>query len=287
MNTLTEIEKEVYNRELKDIFICYAPFKKESKTINSNLILEKLKRLKINEFIPYQNRKVKIFNNYKYFETNKQEKIIDDRINELFSEYNKNEFNKKNLTKFKYQIKNKVKTIKYPIRDNISIKLKEKENRVRLSGNQLFTIEIRLDDRLFKRIMINTFIKTYKKVLITKSKLPMNLPLHKSNFILDEREITGMENEVISDFTELAAYKTAKLILQKKIIKRSHLKMIPDINRGQVVDLHYSNDTITLKLSAVAMRNCFIGEKARFRSSANPKKILLCKVIDEYNVVVE
>jgi len=289
MNSLSEIELEVYNRELKDIFICYAPFKKESKTISSNVILEKLKRLKIKEFIPYQNRTVKIKNNYKYFEATKQKEIIDNRINELFSIYNKNENetdNKENLTKFKYKIKNSIKTIRYPVREKISINLKEKDNRVRLSGNQLFTIEIRLGDRLFKRIMINTFIKTYKKVLVTKRKLPMNLPLHKTNFFIEEREITGMENEVISDFSELEKYKTAKLILQKKIVKRSYLKMIPDINRGQTVDLHYKNDSISLTIAGTAMSNCFIGEKARFRSVANPKKILHCKIIDEKTAVV-
>ena len=135
--------------------------------------------------------------------------------------------------------------------------------------------------------MINTFIKTYKKVLVTKSKLPMNLPLHKNNFILKKKEITGMENEVLSSFDELSDYKTAKLILQNRIVKRSYLKMIPDIKRGQVVDLHYKNEVISLTLSGIAMRNCFIGEKARFRSSANTKKILLCKIVDEKNAVVE
>ena len=291
MNSLSENDIEVYNRELKDIFICYAPFKKESKTISSNVILEKLKRLKIKEFTPYQNRNVTIKNNYKYFKSNKQKEIIENRINELFSVHNKNETeidnNTENLTKFKYKIKNNIKTIRYPVREKISIKLKEKDNRVRLSGNQLFTIEIRLDDRLFKRIMVNTFIKTYKKVLVTKRKLPMNLPLHKTNFFLEEREITGMENEVISDFSELEKYKTAKLILQKKIVKRSYLKMIPDINRGQTVDLYYKNDSISLTIAGTAMNNCFIGEKARFRSVANPKKILYCKIIDEKTAVVQ
>ncbi len=204
MSKLTEVELEVYNRELKDIFICYSPFKKDSKTINSNIIADKLKRLKITEFTPYQNRRITILNNYSYFEEIKQKEIIDTRINELFESLNRNEEDKENLTNYKYKIKNTVRTIKYPIREKVSIFLKKKDNRVRLSGNQLFTIEIRLNERLYKRIMINTFIKTYKKVLVTKSKLPMNLPLHKNNFIFKKKEITGMENEVLSSFDELS-----------------------------------------------------------------------------------
>lgn len=185
---------------------------------------------------------------------------------------------------FDLVFKSKLKTISYPYREKTSIELEERK-RIRISGNQLFIISITLDGRLYRKIMISTFIHLKRNVLVANSKIKRGLFLRKDMFSLKKCDVTGKENEVIYNYDSIKGFKAKTAIFEDKILKKTQINKIPDINRGAVVSSDYFSDGITLSFAVKSLQNCFVGDVSKFQS-IETKKIFSCLVLSKSKVEV-
>lgn len=233
-----------------------APFKKNERVIEAAFIKESLIRQNKTAYLPHEKGSVTVRNLTKVLTAAEQEKIITALIDTLM----KNE-------SYKLELKNKLKDVVYPVRDKIEITLLDKE-RVRKSGNQLFQIEIKLNNRIFTKISINSFVRLYRKVLVSTEKSLPNDLLDRSNFQVQEKEVTGFENELVGSYDELAGFKAARLIPPGSILRKSLLKPIPIIKRGEIVSLTAKDDRVEVSLPATAIFDCQNGQIVKFKINA-------------------
>ena len=259
--------------EYGDIVICNSPFKKSEKVIKSKHILNKLKRMRMYQYLPIKNSTIVIKNQMLLFSVKAQKELIKKRVAQLLAGED-----------YKLEYRSVLKDITYPERKKISIEL-IKKNRLRKSGNQLFTVELKLNGRLYKRILINTYIRLFRKVLVSSGKISSGTILYHLPYELQEMEVTGKENSLIYDLNSLKGYKAGKIIFAGSAVKRSSLKRIPDIERGAVVEMYYSSGGISLALPVKALSDLFVGDKGRFYCEKSGKKYN-CRVVSANSVKI-
>lgn len=259
--------------EYGNIEICNSPFKNKEKIIESKYILDKLKLMEMYQYLPIKNSKTVIKNQMLLFSVKNQKELIKKRVVQLLSGEN-----------YKLEYRSILKDIVYPERKDISIEL-IKKSRLRKSGNQLFTVVLKLNGRLYKKILINTYIRLFRKVLVSSGKISSGTILYHLPYELQEMEVTGKENSLIYDLNSLKGYKAGKIIFAGSAVKRSSLKRIPDIERGAVVEMYYSSGGISLALPVKALSDLFVGDKGRFYCEKSGKKYN-CRVVSTNSVKI-
>lgn len=242
--------------EYAQIPLGLAPFKKNERVIEAAFIRESLIRQQKTAYLPTEKGSVTVRNITRVLTAAEQEKMITAVIDTLMRDES-----------YKLELKNKLKDVVYPTRDKIEITLLDKD-RVRKSGNQLFQIEIKLNERIFTKISVNSFIRLYRKVLVSTEKSLPNDMLDADGFQLQEKEVTGFENELVKSYEELAGYKAARLIPPGSILRKSLLKPIPIIKRGEIVSLTAKDDRVEISLPATALFDCQNGQIVKFKINA-------------------
>lgn len=230
-----------------------APFKNNERIIEAAFIRESLIRQQKTDYLPNEKGSVVIENKTAVLSAKEQEKIICTAIDTLLAGEN-----------FKLEYKSGLKDVIYPLRNKVSIQLLDK-NRVRMSGNQLFQIEIKLNDRLFTKVNVNSFVRLYRKVLVSTEKTLVNDIVNSAECISLDKEVTGFENELVNNYEELNGYKAARLIPAGTIIRKSFLKPIPVIKRGDIINLTAIDDLVEISMPATALFDCQNGETVKFK----------------------
>lgn len=230
-----------------------APFKKNERIIDAAFIRESLIRQQKTDFLPTEKGRVVIKNKTAILTAKEQERIISSAIDTLLSGEN-----------YKLEFKSALKDVVYPIKNKISIQLLDK-NRVRMSGNQLFQIEIKLNERLFTKVNVNSFVKLYRKVFVSTEKTLANDIINPADCVSLDKEVTGFENELVESLEDLSGFKAARLIPAGTIIRKSFLKPIPVIKRGDIVNLTAIDNMVEIMLPATALFDCQNGQTAKFK----------------------
>ncbi|MBN1968125.1 MAG: flagellar basal body P-ring formation protein FlgA [Candidatus Delongbacteria bacterium] len=160
-------------------------------------------------------------------------------------------------------IKDDLENIEYPDWDNTLI-YPETSNFDSFGGHYTIFIKIESENNLIKKIPVNILINTMEKVLMTKQKISKGDVLNESMFNKVEVETTGEKN-LFNLGDNLHEYYAAKVIAPGEYLKNYMTKKIPDIKRNDIVNFTLQDGKITLEMEAKALKDCYIGENARFK----------------------
>ncbi|KGP63291.1 hypothetical protein EP47_09165 [Legionella norrlandica] len=112
-------------------------------------------------------------------------------------------------------------------------------------------------------------IKTYQKVLVAKYKIKTYTPAHESHFVLQKRNIAGLRSKPLTELPPKSWLKNS--INKNQILTQDDLIKIPQIIKGQSVEVTVQHKGISLSIEAIAQSNGYKGQLIRMLNPASHK----------------
>lgn len=257
----------------KKVFVAYAPIKTTDKEITAEFLTERLLRNGYRDYLPKRGEKSVIVNKINRLGVETQKQIIRERVKELLGDKD-----------YVLEFKSRIRPVPYPDRGEVKVELQEKD-RISLSGTQLFTLRLNVGDKLYRKVIISTYINIYDNALVSSHRIKRNERVTQNDVVLKRVDVTGFEDRVVSSIDDLDEYRSKKYISSNRILKKNYFEKIPDIEKGTTVNLHLETDALKLSFFGEAMSDGYIGKTARFKS-IDTGKVFSCEIVDSKNALV-
>ncbi|WP_448583349.1 flagellar basal body P-ring formation chaperone FlgA [Thermocrinis sp.] len=132
----------------------------------------------------------------------------------------------------------------------------------------------------FEKKRINAVLSVYWKVkfFVAKQDIPKGTALSAELFVEEERWLRSIPNDFRLNREELENYQASVHIPKGSILRRSIIKPLPVVERGDVVKLIFHSGNIEITTYGTALDRGEVGKIVRVKTQAG--KIMKGKVID-------
>lgn len=177
------------------------------------------------------------------------------------------------LAKAQSSLKNQLEKQEYT-HVELATKVKLKDSRFPLSA---FKIQIPAEYPVAKHLCVRMSykkqsipvwftVKAYQKVLVAQHKIKNQTTANDQDFILKTRNIAGLKDKPVNKLPQRMWLN--KSINTNQILTQSHLSDIPEVIKGQKIQITVFNQGISIVTEAIALNNGSIGQSVQMK---NPK----------------
>ena len=167
------------------------------------------------------------------------------------------------------------------------------DERLIISGDRKFKFNYGfayapVDIKLSNEKTINSFltlkIHLYDDVLVALRKIRRGETLSKSDFIIEEREITHLRNKAVQDWDKLGFFRASTNIGEEAILQKNMVETLPDIRIGEKVFAYSTVGSVTVSFPVLVREDGRVGEKIRV--VRDDKLVFKAIVIDSKKVKI-
>ena len=152
-------------------------------------------------------------------------------------------------------------------------------------GLQLIKCGLYRNRQYLKTLNVNTRIRTFQSVVVSKTKLGRFTILSSEDLQLARLETTRLTKKTFSSLKEMSGLRTTRLIQTGDVITENLVETLPVIARGGGVDIRFKRGSLEITTPGVARQDGKIGDEIRVRC-VESKKSYTAKVIDAKTVLV-
>ena len=152
-------------------------------------------------------------------------------------------------------------------------------------GLQLIKCALYRNSQYLKTLNVNTRIRTFEKVVVSKTKLGRFAVVSPEDLELARLETTHLTKKTFSLLKELSGLRTTRLIQAGDIITGNLVETLPVIARGGGVQIRFKRGMLEITTPGVARQDGKIGDEIRVKC-VESKKSYTAKVIDAKTVLV-
>ena len=152
-------------------------------------------------------------------------------------------------------------------------------------GIQLIKCGLFRNGQHLKTLKVNTRIRTFEKVVVSKTKLGRFAVLSPEDLQLARLETTHLTKKTFSSLKELSGLRTTRLIQAGDIITGNLVETPPVIARGGGVQIRFKRGMLEITTPGIARQDGKIGDEI-LDKCVESKKSYTAKVIDAKTVLV-
>ena len=152
-------------------------------------------------------------------------------------------------------------------------------------GVQLIKCGLFRNGQHLKTLNVNTRIRTFQKVVVSKKKLGRFAVVSPEDLQLARLETTHLTKKTFSSLKELSGLRTTRLIQTGDVITENLVETLPVITRGGRVQIRFKRGELEITTPGVARQDGKIGDEIRVKC-VESKKSYTAKVIDAKTVLV-
>lgn len=152
-------------------------------------------------------------------------------------------------------------------------------------GVQLIKCGLFRNGQYLKTLNVNTRIRTFEKVVVSKTKLRRFAVVSPEDLQLARLETTHLTKKTFSSLKELSGLRTTRLIQAGDVITGNLVETVPVIARGGGVQIRFKRGMLEITTPGVARQDGKIGDEILVKC-VESKKSYLAKVIDANTVLV-
>ncbi len=152
-------------------------------------------------------------------------------------------------------------------------------------GVQLIKCGLFRNSQLQKNLTVNTRIRTFERIVVSKTKLGRFAVINAEDLELAKLETTNFTENTFSSPNEVRGLRTTRLIQPGDVITENLAEALPVIARGGGIDIRFKRGLIEITTPGVARQDGKIGDEIRVKC-IETKKSYTAKVIDENTVLV-
>lgn len=154
----------------------------------------------------------------------------------------------------------------------------------RLSGSYAF-VPVKLKyDKNASASFVTVKLELYDNVLVANREIAKGEMLSNSDFVIEEKCVTGLRTNVFTDVELLGEYRSRTKISSGLILEDYMLEKAPLINTGDFINALFINGSVTISFGVTARTQGGKGEIIRV--SDDSKRIFKAEVIDSKNVKI-
>lgn len=191
----------------------------------------------------------------------------------------------KNLTNYKHftfevsSLPSRVESINDP-----RIKIdKERELRLR-KGYAYLPVKIIHDQKRSLKSTITLKVQLYQDVLVAARKINRGEEISGSDFVILEKEVSGLKNKPITNYGMLNGAISRTVIKENSVVDLSMFERKPVIEHGDRIHAKFTVGTVDVAFFVTARESGSIGDDIRV--VRDDKKIFRANVIDNENVKI-
>ncbi len=129
------------------------------------------------------------------------------------------------------------------------------------TGYRSFAFELFLNDRKKHELIISARVAVFENVVVAGEQLPSRSELDAGQLTLERRKISRKRDNYFRDIAEVEGRMSLGLIRQGDPVLRSKIQTLPDVQRGDEVDIRLESRNLTLTMRATARKSGKIGER--------------------------
>ena len=141
-------------------------------------------------------------------------------------------------------------------------------------------------DKLIKKYPVSVKIRIFKNILIARKKIHRLDKLLPEDFALMRRDVTNMNQELITDFAELTGKRAFNPVFQGEVLTAAKVESIPVVERGDVVKITTKDNSFIISTLGRARKSGGIGEIIPV-VNLNSRRQIQAKIVDKSTVIVE
>ena len=178
------------------------------------------------------------------------------------------------------------KPIKLTIPDGeVSFRVPAKAN-IRLSQHTSIPIQVILDGKTYRTLILSLKIKLLKKVIVAAKAIPKDKHLSEADICMEERNIIPVLGSALVDKSDTYGKRAKRRIQQGAILTDELIETPPLIFRGDRVTILVESSHLKVATVGIAKEDGYEGKIIRVQNISS-KKIITAKVINEKLVRVE
>lgn len=178
------------------------------------------------------------------------------------------------------------KPIKLTIPDGeVSFRVPAKAS-IRLSQHTSIPIQVILDGKTYRTLILSLKIKLLKKVIIAAKAIPKDKHLSEADICMEERNIIPVLGSALVDKSDTYGKRAKRRIQQGEILTDELIETPPLIYRGDKVTILVELSHLKVTTMGIAKEDGYEGKIIRIENISS-KKIITAKVINEKLVKVE
>lgn len=165
-----------------------------------------------------------------------------------------------------------------------NIKIDNSRNFRLVKGFAYVPIKIKKRGNRFSRAFVTVRVKLFADVWVAKSKIKRNENLTSDRFNLVQKEISNLNDNIISSKMDLSNYRAAKTIVKGSILNNNMLSKIPIVFRGDRLFAYSVFGSVVVNFSVNAREDGSKGDIIRVVRS--DKKLFKAKIINSKKVKI-
>lgn len=159
------------------------------------------------------------------------------------------------------------------------------ENVLQFRGNVSLPVEIFIEGKVQRRLMVSVRIKLYGTVLVAKKQLERHAKVIDADCEFQTAELTSLSDDIITKSGQLTGKRTTRIISAGSVVRASALETAPAILQDEAVTLIVKTKRMILSTIAVAKEDGLLGSIIKVQKLDSHERIE-AKVIGEHTVEV-
>ena len=160
------------------------------------------------------------------------------------------------------------------------------ETNIRLSQYISLPIQIILNGKTYRTLIISLKVKSFKKVIVAAKTIPRDKHLSETDIFVEERDIIPLPGSALVDKSDVYGKRAKRRISQGEILTNEMIEIPPLIYRGDKVVILFESPHLKVTTLGMAKEDGYEGKIIRVEN-INSKKIITAKVINEKLVRLE
>jgi len=139
----------------------------------------------------------------------------------------------------------------------------------------LFTVLVDVDlaDGTHKRAQIRLRIHKYAQVMVTRGPIKRHEVITQNNVTMKKMEVTSLQEQPLDSLDGNSAFRARRNLARGKIITRSAIEPVPDIDVGREVSIVFDNGPCVITAPGRALQSGRIGDRVKIKNTATGKVI--------------
>ncbi len=149
----------------------------------------------------------------------------------------------------------------------------------------IVSVEIRVDEKVFRRVSANVEIEAFAEILVANKDLPANAKLTNADFHLEKRRLLKPLANYVRTFEDLRGTIALKNIVENSELTKDTIAAGIIVKSGDKLTIIAKSGKLQISISGEALASGKIGDRIAVKNSASGAT-LQAKILDEGLVIV-
>lgn len=141
----------------------------------------------------------------------------------------------------------------------------------RIPGN--VSVAVRCNSTKPWKIYLQATVKAFQSIYVSQRPIAKGMPIRSSDIVLARRNITALNDDYLTDISEIEGHIAKRSIRKNEVIKPFYLLKSKLIKRGEQVTIIAETSGISVRMKGKAMNDATTGERVKVKNN-NSKRII-------------